>query len=76
VVSVKEIMKHITPYSPITLDKNEYKELIKTYSQSEPPYGKAYSIGYVRCLYDYDLITRNQWNYLLRIISKYGTILY
>ena len=65
-------MKHYTPYSPITLSKSEYKELIETYSKSDPPYDKAYSIGYVKCLYDYDLIGRNQWNYLLRIINKYG----
>ena len=65
-------MKHKTPYSPITLDKSEYKELIETYSEPEPPYEMAFSKGYVRCLYDYDLITQNQWNYLLRIINKYG----
>ena len=59
-------------YSPITLSKSEYKELIKTYSESEPLYDVAFSMGYVRCLYDYDLITRNQWNYLRMIINKYG----
>ena len=59
-------------YSPITLKKSEYKELIKTYSESEPPYEIAYSKGYIRCLYDYDLINRNQWNYLVKIIKKYG----
>ena len=58
-------------YSPITLDKSEYKEFIKAFS--EPPYDVAFSKGYVRCLYDYDLINRNQWNYLLKIINKYGT---
>jgi len=63
-------------YSPITLNKSEYKELIKIFSEVVPPYEIRYSKGWVRCLYDYDLITRNQWNYLLKIINKYGTDYY
>lgn len=48
-----------------------YKEMIKGLKES--PYEYYYSYGYIRALYDEDLITRNQWNYLLRIINKYGS---
>ena len=58
-------------YSPITLNRLEYKALIKMYK--EPNLDTSFAEGYVRALYHYDFITKNQQNYLNKIINKYGS---
>lgn len=68
---MSNIKKHKKDSSKGTMDDKDYKWLIKEYKI--PPYSRKYGLGYVRALYDWDLINRNQWNYLCNIVKKYNT---
>ena len=56
----------------MAMRNKDYKWLISEY-KTHPYSDLSYAMGYIRALYDEDLINRNQWNYLCRIIKKYHT---